>query len=80
MNDEELLKAEYDELVSEYHSAKEAYDAVRNERGTAKFDIARRRWTQAQEALVESRRYWRGIGEALGIRDMVVVENERPNP
>ena len=80
LEEEALLELELKSLRDEYHAAKEVWDGVCHDVGTMQYDYAKRRWVRAQEALRQSRKYWREVREMLGDGSMIqVVHDQDPS-
>src|SRR5687767_9867438 len=79
-DDVQLLQDEVSRVYGEYAGARAAYEAV--DSSSPGFLVAKTRFDRAQQALHETRRLWREIGEAAGVRDTMVrvADNSEPEP
>lgn len=70
-NDDAALAEVHEQIMKEYREATEAYTAERDSHvadGRRMNPAIRKRKARADEDLLESRRYWRNIGAAVGDR------------
>lgn len=59
--------SETERVYAEYNAARTAWEADRTD------ELAKARFDRAQEAVRQTREYWRGVGVAAGTRPVAVL-------